>query len=99
MPWHSQGLLISVHLGLDSHICNLCTSPFFLFVHHIATTLTRPPPTIIPPCSVVIPKSASKSRIEENSSVFGWRLEARHVVALDGLDKGRHVCWSPEGVA
>ena len=49
--------------------------------------------------SVVIPKSASRARIEENLDVFGWSLEARHVAALDGLDKGRHVCWSPDGVA
>ena len=37
---------------------------------------------------VPLPKSDTKSRIEENAAVFGWELESGDVQVLDDLDEG-----------
>lgn len=37
---------------------------------------------------VPLPKSDTKSRIEENRDVFGWELESGDVQVLDDLDEG-----------
>ncbi|MCJ1429018.1 hypothetical protein MMC29_006931 [Sticta canariensis] len=38
---------------------------------------------------VPLPKSDTKSRIEENSDVFGWELESEDMHVLDDLDEGQ----------
>lgn len=38
---------------------------------------------------VPLPKSDTKSRIEENSYVFGWELESEDMDVLDDLDEGQ----------
>ena len=35
-----------------------------------------------------LPKSDTKSRIEENANVFGWELEGDDMEVLDDLDEG-----------
>ena len=35
-----------------------------------------------------LPKSDTKSRIEENGDVFGWELDSGDVQVLDDLDEG-----------
>lgn len=35
-----------------------------------------------------LPKSDTKSRIEENRDVFGWELESEDMQVLDDLDEG-----------
>lgn len=37
---------------------------------------------------VPLPKSDTKSRIEENANVFGWELEGDDMEVLDDLDEG-----------
>jgi diketogulonate reductase-like aldo/keto reductase len=44
---------------------------------------------------VVIPKSARRSRIEENADVFDFHISPDDLAALDGLDEGFRTCWDP----
>jgi 2,5-diketo-D-gluconate reductase A len=46
--------------------------------------------------NVVIPKSATASRIAENIDVFGFSLDGDDMVALTGLDKGRRLGPDPD---
>jgi diketogulonate reductase-like aldo/keto reductase len=47
---------------------------------------------------VVIPKSARRSRIEENADVFDFNISPDDLSALDGLDEGFRTCWDPTNV-
>lgn len=47
---------------------------------------------------VVIPKSARRSRIEENADVFDFNINPDDLAALDGLDEGFRTCWDPTNV-
>lgn len=48
---------------------------------------------------VVLPKSASTQRIEENAAVFDWVLSAADVASLDALgSKEKRVAWDPRTV-
>jgi diketogulonate reductase-like aldo/keto reductase len=44
---------------------------------------------------VTIPKSVRRERIEENADVFGFRLDAEDLAALDALDEGLRTAWDP----
>jgi len=44
---------------------------------------------------VVLPKSVTKGRIEENARVFDFSLGAEEMRALDALDEGLHTGWDP----
>jgi methylglyoxal/glyoxal reductase len=44
---------------------------------------------------VVLPKSVTKARIEENARVFDFALGADEMRVLDGLDEGLHTGWDP----
>jgi len=47
---------------------------------------------------IVIPKSVSRKRIGENRDVFGFRLDADDVAALDALDEGLRLTRDPTDV-
>jgi diketogulonate reductase-like aldo/keto reductase len=44
---------------------------------------------------VVLPKSVTEARIEENARVFDFSLGAEEMRALDALDEGLHTGWDP----
>ncbi len=44
---------------------------------------------------VAIPKSVHADRIRENADVFGFRLDAADLAALDALDEGYRTSWDP----
>lgn len=47
---------------------------------------------------VVIPKSATPARLEENIDVFGFELDAGDMEKLAALDKDLRTCWNPTHV-
>ncbi len=47
---------------------------------------------------VVIPKSKTKQRIEENFSVFDFRLSAKDMKKFDGFNEDLRLCWDPTNV-
>jgi methylglyoxal/glyoxal reductase len=44
---------------------------------------------------VVIPKSADRTRIQENAQVFDFALTAVQMATLDALDRDEHISWDP----
>jgi diketogulonate reductase-like aldo/keto reductase len=46
--------------------------------------------------NVVIPKSVTPRRIEENIDVFGFELSAEEITAIDGLDRGERIGPDPD---
>ncbi len=46
--------------------------------------------------TVVIPKSTSPERMRSNRDLFSFSLDARHVAALDGLDRGYRTGPDPD---
>ena len=44
---------------------------------------------------VAIPKSTKVERVEENWSVWGWRLKEEHMGVLGDKDRGTRVTWDP----
>jgi diketogulonate reductase-like aldo/keto reductase len=44
---------------------------------------------------VVLPKSVSQARIQANTQVFGWQIDAIDMELLDGLDEGLVTDWNP----
>jgi diketogulonate reductase-like aldo/keto reductase len=44
---------------------------------------------------IVIPKSVRRERIEENSKIFDFQLDAAELARLDGLNENLHVSWDP----
>jgi diketogulonate reductase-like aldo/keto reductase len=46
--------------------------------------------------NVVIPKSVTPARIEENFDVFGFELSAAEMESIDGLDRGMRIGPDPE---
>ncbi|XP_060110495.1 glyoxal reductase-like [Heteronotia binoei] len=46
----------------------------------------------------VIPKSASPTRVAENSQLWNWNLTQTEMEELRALDCGKHYCWDPSGV-
>jgi diketogulonate reductase-like aldo/keto reductase len=46
---------------------------------------------------VVIPKSADKTRINENAAVFDFELTEETMAALDALNENLHTSWDPTG--
>jgi diketogulonate reductase-like aldo/keto reductase len=47
---------------------------------------------------VAIPKSTKVERVEENWSVWGWRLKEEHMGVLGDKDRGTRVTWDPSTV-
>ena len=47
---------------------------------------------------VVLPKSATRERIEANAQVFDFRLSPELMARLDELDENLRVAWDPTGV-
>ncbi len=45
---------------------------------------------------IVIPKSASAERLQQNLDVFDFTLEAEDMTALDGLDQGTPASYAPQ---
>lgn len=46
----------------------------------------------------MLPKSATRARIEENAHVFDFRLSEDLMARLDELDENLRVAWDPTGV-
>ena len=46
--------------------------------------------------NVVIPKSVTPRRIEQNFDVFGFELDAEQTAAIDGLDRGERIGPNPD---
>jgi diketogulonate reductase-like aldo/keto reductase len=46
---------------------------------------------------VVIPKSAKRSRIVENSDVFDFEITEEDMRLLDGFNEDLRTCWDPTG--
>jgi diketogulonate reductase-like aldo/keto reductase len=44
---------------------------------------------------VVLPKSVTPSRIQENINIFDFKLDAEDMAQLTGSDKNMRTCWSP----
>ncbi len=49
--------------------------------------------------NVVIPKSVTPSRIEENFDVFGWELSEEEMAAIEALDRGERIGPDPAAFA
>ncbi|HEY1645989.1 MAG TPA: aldo/keto reductase [Candidatus Saccharimonadales bacterium] len=47
---------------------------------------------------VVIPKSVTPSRIQENIEVFDFKLSSGDMTTLKGLDRNQRTCWDPTRV-
>ena len=47
---------------------------------------------------VVIPKSKSKERLEENMNVFDFNISEEDMKKLDGFNENLRVTWDPEGI-
>jgi diketogulonate reductase-like aldo/keto reductase len=47
---------------------------------------------------VVLPKSVTPARIEENAAIFDFELPPAELQRLDGLEEGLRVCWDPTDV-
>jgi len=47
---------------------------------------------------VVIPKSADKNHIEENTAVFDFEMSDEDMQVLDSLDEDYRVCWNPTNI-
>jgi diketogulonate reductase-like aldo/keto reductase len=46
---------------------------------------------------VILPKSVTRSRIEENAALFDFTLDAAQLAKLDALDEGLATGWDPDG--
>ena len=44
---------------------------------------------------IVLPKSVTPSRIDENIAIFDFALDAGDMELLEGLDRGLRTCWNP----
>jgi diketogulonate reductase-like aldo/keto reductase len=49
--------------------------------------------------TIVIPKSVTPARIEENLDVFGFELDADDLAAMAGLDRDARVGPHPDSVS
>lgn len=47
---------------------------------------------------VVIPKSVTQARIQQNADVFDFELDAEDLAVLDKLNQDFRVCWDPSAV-
>jgi diketogulonate reductase-like aldo/keto reductase len=47
--------------------------------------------------NIVLVKSVSPQRIQENFSIFDFELDAADMKLLDGLDSNLRTCWDPSG--
>jgi diketogulonate reductase-like aldo/keto reductase len=47
---------------------------------------------------VVIPKSVTPSRIQENIALFDFKLSDQDMAEIAKLDKNKRFCWSPERI-
>jgi diketogulonate reductase-like aldo/keto reductase len=45
--------------------------------------------------NIVIPKSKTRARIEENFNVFDFKLTGDEMTAIDGLNENLHTSWDP----
>ncbi|CAK9795121.1 Aldo-keto reductase family 1 member B10 [Anthophora plagiata] len=46
---------------------------------------------------IVIPKSVTKSRIQQNFEIFDFELSPKDMQSIDNLNRNRRVCYVPEG--
>jgi diketogulonate reductase-like aldo/keto reductase len=46
---------------------------------------------------VILPKSVTRARIEENAALFDFTLDAAQLAKLDTLDEGLATGWDPDG--
>ncbi|GAM28276.1 hypothetical protein SAMD00019534_114520 [Acytostelium subglobosum LB1] len=70
----------------------------------IATTLNKTPAQVllrwaIQKNVIVIPKSIKEERIKENANIFDFVISDQDMLALDGLNCDRRICWNPYTVA
>ncbi|MBI2545471.1 MAG: aldo/keto reductase [Candidatus Aenigmarchaeota archaeon] len=53
---------------------------------------------VIQHAMVVIPKSKSRERLEENMDVFDFNISQEDMKKLDGFNENLRVTWDPEGI-
>ena len=48
--------------------------------------------------NIVIPKSTSRERIEENIDIFDFEIDKKDMDRIENLNENLRTCWDPTGM-